>query len=1445
MPEHKVEDINGVEHEIKHILTVFEQKETEETWVLFDETLAKFNAIVKDVGHLPGLPQSIRKLKQPILQALSTERTRLARTGMSLVETMANALGDRFESAADFTIPPLLRLCTRANKVFVNCANASLKAIIDNAGVPSIIPQLHEAIQSPSKTLRTCAMELLQRVMGINSTNRLEPHVETIEIIVKSAVTDSTPEVRTLARTCFELYKGMFPSRLDRFIHSLSDTAAKYLKVNQSATVAPKKLVKPFRAVRAALAQNGDDATSFSIQPLGIAATEPVEDAGDSIFGRKPQQKPQDAVRTTLSTSSSMEGLTVKMKPRLPISTPGGSEQSSLTSTPSGIGSTTAMGSMARRMLVERPTRITSVGKDEIPGIGQITHITDYAGGALRVPREAQKAPSTETKQPPKSKALRVPAAIAPTPASDSTTAAPTRSASTEPHPPHPTATPSASTSSRAAVERKDNPFKRPPTAGSTSAKQHEASSQSSSQRPSSASAPAPKEPTLNINDIVSRSKNSDWSTRLKALETLCNFIKAATAPNPPASVLTDLRTKSSKIMDVLLTGLNDLHAKCLSAALTGLAMYMQLADSKDILDSVVPRIASVVFFQTQKVKGGLLDVGKQVLLVVREKHGVEGMCLAAVHALHNPEFAKVLKYRVGCLGLLADLSDEDWGLLLAKPTNFKAIMSRVLSACLESDPVAQKSLKVIIASLYAASPDAFWNQWASIKSTDKKLVNALFGSRDLSTDRKELEAIKKSKNGAEQTELTKSPSPAKLTPRSSITFKRSPTPISKKSPSLEFKASPSSPASKSSVESPVSTPLKKKGLLDSWKKSATGSSSLHFMTGEEGDAENFPGPSIPNTPSPSDEKQTQHMAENIAEVVMVPTTVVDDVIVDENDQGMSRWDSGAALDTTPKEMAEHETQGANVVNGEVNGEVRFTENVPLIAVSNFDLVNTTIPLDMAALDSLAVDATLNEQPEQLDFEGVESVLIDEDAQAQSSDHDVSETSNTIDKTVPLDDPLDAPLTVDVVVNEDEMQCIAIAAESEVAVFAQRLVDAVEQNMTPLEENVETLPVAVDCTEDRETPTPRLLRTASSEKESSETLLKSVDESFVLQTFADDRCVTPDAATNVQVSASSSGVYGSAERLNKATVDIVATPPSVLETVSARGRTSTPSPKTPATASTPVSTKKTPRSILKLESQYSTPKAPSPVKEVTWSQKVVDEIKDTDNNSDVPPTSQPGLEADLDKALQGGLPALRDFSLKSNADVVMQSRFKDIVDVVLKALTSDIDKPTDTITIAFGLLKTLVAAKPAELANIASDIVSVVLGFDNFEEIDTNGQILIDYELDLLMEALEQSLPSSQLFAAVYSTLDKPVDSGKAKAFEILARILEPTSPFKREASREEKDGVIVSDNIIEEKILPHVSTIIAQKLNMNLNSFVTLSAGEGPSIYRVGDNKSLGKTSK
>ena len=70
--------------------------------------------------------------------------------------------------------------------------------------------------------------------------------------------------------------------------------------------------------------------------------------------------------------------------------------------------------------------------------------------------------------------------------------------------------------------------------------------------------------------------------------------------------------------------------------------------------------------------------------------------------------------------------------------------MSRLLIASNETDVSVQKSVKTLYGILYSVSEEQFWLQWASAKSTEKRATNALFGSRDLSLDHKDLDSARK-----------------------------------------------------------------------------------------------------------------------------------------------------------------------------------------------------------------------------------------------------------------------------------------------------------------------------------------------------------------------------------------------------------------------------------------------------------------------------------------------------------------------------------------------------------------------------------------------------------------------------------------------------------------------------------------------------------------------------
>ncbi|KAJ3135597.1 hypothetical protein HK100_002479 [Physocladia obscura] len=688
-------DSNGVEAETNVLLAVFAQKESEDTWVQMDDGLTRYMAVIKGSCQQPNFILVVKKLKQPIILALSTERTRLSRTAMLFCEVLGQSLEEKFESLADFILPALLRLCTRANKIIVTCAVNALKVIIDSAGVPSLVTLLMDGIcaPSPSKTLRIAAAECLNRLMGVNSVAKLEKYVEAIEACIKNGTVDSTPEVRGLIKSLFELYKEMFPYRLERFVTSLPDVAAKYLKVGKhlpASSAVPGGVSKtlPLRRGPPTFTNNAGPSGPSRAPIVRTASVTPDTGSRDDDIGSLDSDTQSFVIEHV--EQRARHGSELPKAQRLPI------------------GET---GLPARRLLVERPSNNSLHN-------GSSAILTEHIGGAQRVPREIKNIPSSSTLENrptlSKAKALRVPMVQ---------TAESLQKVNEE-----------QLNASQISGLR---------STASSNLKRPSISRASTQTRPPSATSKP-----IEIFDFVqlsNRLKNSDWTVRLAGLEYLTSYISTLSASVIP-TMASEIRLKSTKFCDAYILGISDNQTKCINAALEGLLALLESAYSvPEIIDSIVPRVAGVSFYQQTKSRSITIDLGRRVLACIVDRFGIEMEALACIHAVNNPGFAKILKIRAGCLAILSEISEDEWKIVLSRPSNMKIFTSRIFLQAADTDAAIQKSVKLCIASLQAVGGDAFWTAWAATKPAEKKAVNTLFQTSDISLARTDLDAIRRS----------------------------------------------------------------------------------------------------------------------------------------------------------------------------------------------------------------------------------------------------------------------------------------------------------------------------------------------------------------------------------------------------------------------------------------------------------------------------------------------------------------------------------------------------------------------------------------------------------------------------------------------------------------------------------------------------------------------------
>lgn len=188
---------------------IFEEGESEETWNKFANALARMSDITCGSWELPNFIATVKhKWKFGINICLNSDRTKLVKDCLALLQTISSFLKDRFDESL---LLPTLKLCAKANKVIVNSASATLLHCIHAAnGFPSLIPHFTDANKNPSKTYRIAAIDCLVATVECCSKAQLENYSEKLELAIRVFIVDSVPQVREFARLLYSAYQVEF-----------------------------------------------------------------------------------------------------------------------------------------------------------------------------------------------------------------------------------------------------------------------------------------------------------------------------------------------------------------------------------------------------------------------------------------------------------------------------------------------------------------------------------------------------------------------------------------------------------------------------------------------------------------------------------------------------------------------------------------------------------------------------------------------------------------------------------------------------------------------------------------------------------------------------------------------------------------------------------------------------------------------------------------------------------------------------------------------------------------------------------------------------------------------------------------------------------------------------------------------------------------------------------
>lgn len=194
--------------------------ESEETWDRIAKALGELKGLVQTVSaeEPQYVVQLLRSHAQAINSAVASDRSRLSGAAIDLVAVSATELSQSFDPLLTVFIPPLLSLCIRTSKVFLNRARECLNSVVVSTQSPSVLPLLVTNMKDKSVSLRLTVAELAATFL--NSVNppdmQKDARAKEIEMLIKAAATDANADVRRFGRQLFESYKLLLPHRVDR-----------------------------------------------------------------------------------------------------------------------------------------------------------------------------------------------------------------------------------------------------------------------------------------------------------------------------------------------------------------------------------------------------------------------------------------------------------------------------------------------------------------------------------------------------------------------------------------------------------------------------------------------------------------------------------------------------------------------------------------------------------------------------------------------------------------------------------------------------------------------------------------------------------------------------------------------------------------------------------------------------------------------------------------------------------------------------------------------------------------------------------------------------------------------------------------------------------------------------------------------------------------------------
>lgn len=243
-PARNIISQEDLHHRINKLLPAFNNKETEQNWVLREKAMITLRELIRGNvidEYLDDFKECIREMSEGINKSILSLRTTLSAHGCQFVKELALILKSSFDSLAELFFPALLKLCNATKNLASLNAHTAICAIFINCPFTSrYMNRIYNSSSDKNIKLRSYSATWLQ-IMLIKHHNMFhspshsqqQPDQSHIEISVKMLMrllSDPNPGVRQGSKDAFWTLGKYFPQEKEQLLSKLEPNVVKAIQ---------------------------------------------------------------------------------------------------------------------------------------------------------------------------------------------------------------------------------------------------------------------------------------------------------------------------------------------------------------------------------------------------------------------------------------------------------------------------------------------------------------------------------------------------------------------------------------------------------------------------------------------------------------------------------------------------------------------------------------------------------------------------------------------------------------------------------------------------------------------------------------------------------------------------------------------------------------------------------------------------------------------------------------------------------------------------------------------------------------------------------------------------------------------------------------------------------------------------------------------------------------